>query len=1579
MVAERLVGRPNPLGGSIEEASRDWRQWSYRLELWLSSQFPDARTLLGWARDQGDTKITLANLESMSLPSQVQRETLLDFNRQLELVLGTLTTGSPGDIAMNSSAGSGLDMFRRLHSRLDPTDAVTSMRILRTLMSTQAVSGVSELVPAIERWEDSHRRYAQRKGCNALDEQQRIVSILGLAPPALSAHLELNMSRLTTYDAMRREMVSYAETRRALTTPADSGATPTEIDALKGAKSRGKGRGGNGKGARQQITCYVCNKKGHMAKDCWQRQDSEKDAKKGSKGKKGKGKGKTGKAHEVEGDEGHETYELEYFEDWDHEVQPEEDPDPEVGAACRDEARQKAGVRNRSPRFAADIAAGCNPRQAWRKEKSRQRAADNRQKSRPDRAADRIQKDNDWHEKFTAKEGRKLEAYPLIPNGDLIAAPLTRKEKQLFRQEDADKELVDAHPRDWTRATQWGDHKADEFEEIAVETEPEEFEEIKVESEDESPRPRLMKSQILDRAVAGIAAVTAQSKKKAVKPKWEAKEESDGLLNHVSGQRTASVPCPKPTQYECVQCTLDSGATHSVLPVATLDILPLLKPEGPEGFRTASGAWIPNIGSRKFTMVTQDGKCLKAAFHVADVWRPLLSATQCAKAGNTITMNARGAIITNDKTDGMSKAIFSHLLPAKGTQGSTYPEKAVLKDLNFLGYRRLVLKHDQEPSIKALARTVKAGFEGEVLPEESPKGDAHGQSNGAAERAVQTCQGLVRTLKAHLERPIGSSFSVLAWMVEHAGTLHTLYSQEGAEGLTPFQRIKGGGTPYRRLYIRQADLEFHGYTGGYDACAAIREGRNRSGILHSEHCRKRVIEALGTTDVGRLRLEREKEKEELYIAKVIEEDDKKRKQEAQPKQQEDKSEKKRATSLEAPQAAILPPPNPGGASSSSGQSTDSVARPKRKGGEADDSLRAEEREQLRSAPQKRKAEEPEAMLESLIHAQREAYIGTLASSRPTCDWEDGLSQEQIYQTFYDDRTGKELPAEGVRAARAEEISVIRSMGVWQVIDRPKNEPVIGTRWLDVNKGDELRMKLRSGLVAQELRRKKAGPDGKLRPVSVSGEACILFLDVKKAHFWSPIRRRLLVKLLPEAGESPNKVGLLKKSLYGTRDAPSNWEHAIKVVFEACGFTQGLSNPCIYFHEERQLYANVHGDDFTVVGDFHQLQWLVNTLKASWTLDVRGILARPGSGLPASEVIHSISVLNRLVTWTEKGIEMEADPRHVQLVLQQLNLEAATPVATPLVKTKPGEENDTPLSTSEAATYRSTAMRLGYLSLDRPDLLRTVRELAKGLEEPTMHHWSMLKRAARYLRGCARLVQLIPHQNSFTTVLGWSDSDHAGCVRSRKSTTGTVIQLGQSVIKAQAKGQAVIALSTGEAEYYGLISTASAALGEQAMLQDWQIACPVVIALDASAGISIGSRRGLGRVKHIETCFLWAQDLVDKQRLRLRKIRPDELQLTTTDGEDGVAAPEEAQKEQTAAAMVEAKLARMFGQFQAGVDNVQGAALEVARQQGVSKKDDGCDTGVNILGKLRRLKYHVAESVCSSEMLKRATEHEKEEA
>ena len=105
VVDTKAIGRPEKLGGTLEEASRAWRQWHYRLELWLTSQFPDTRAILTWARTQ-DEEITLIRLRDQLVegvtPGKVQ-----EFNRQLEVVLGTLTMDTPGDIAMNSSPGSG--------------------------------------------------------------------------------------------------------------------------------------------------------------------------------------------------------------------------------------------------------------------------------------------------------------------------------------------------------------------------------------------------------------------------------------------------------------------------------------------------------------------------------------------------------------------------------------------------------------------------------------------------------------------------------------------------------------------------------------------------------------------------------------------------------------------------------------------------------------------------------------------------------------------------------------------------------------------------------------------------------------------------------------------------------------------------------------------------------------------------------------------------------------------------------------------------------------------------------------------------------------------------------------------------------------------------------------------------------------------------------------------------------------------------------------------------------------------------------------------------------------------------------
>ena len=41
-------------------------------------------------------------------------------------------------------------------------------------------------------------------------------------------------------------------------------------------------------------------------------------------------------------------------------------------------------------------------------------------------------------------------------------------------------------------------------------------------------------------------------------------------------------------------------------------------------------------------------------------------------------------------------------------------------------------------------------------------------------------------------------------------------------------------------------------------------------------------------------------------------------------------------------------------------------------------------------------------------------------------------------------------------------------------------------------------------------------------------------------------------------------------------------------------------------------------------------------------------------------------------------------------------------------------------------------------------------------------------------------------------------------------------------------------------------------------------------MDATAGIAIGSRRGLGRVRHIDTMLLWVQDSVSRGVLKIAK-------------------------------------------------------------------------------------------------------------
>ena len=138
----------------------------------------------------------------------------------------------------------------------------------------------------------------------------------------------------------------------------------------------------------------------------------------------------------------------------------------------------------------------------------------------------------------------------------------------------------------------------------------------------------------------------------------------------------------------------------------------------------------------------------------------------------------------------VSKSLFGHRVAAKGPEPSAAAQLA--RDLDAMGYRRIVCKTDQEPAAMALIEAAKEYWSGEFVMEEASKGDK--DSNGAAEIGVQVHQALTRTYKIALESRIGEEVGdespVMAWICEWAALNHRRYKM-GEDGRSAYERLYG--------------------------------------------------------------------------------------------------------------------------------------------------------------------------------------------------------------------------------------------------------------------------------------------------------------------------------------------------------------------------------------------------------------------------------------------------------------------------------------------------------------------------------------------------------------------------------------------------------------------------------------------------------------------------------------------------------------------------------------------------------------------------------------------------------------------
>ncbi|XP_019419324.1 PREDICTED: uncharacterized protein LOC109329869 [Lupinus angustifolius] len=142
-----------------------------------------------------------------------------------------------------------------------------------------------------------------------------------------------------------------------------------------------------------------------------------------------------------------------------------------------------------------------------------------------------------------------------------------------------------------------------------------------------------------------------------------------------------------------------------------------------------------------------------------------------------------------------------------------------------------------------------------------------------------------------------------------------------------------------------------------------------------------------------------------------------------------------------------------------------------------------------------------------------------------------------------------------------------------------------------------------------------------------------------------------------------------------------------------------------------------------------------------------------------------------------------------------------PVQTPMIKGQSIHQDDSP-PFQDPMLYRQLVGRLLYLTNTRPDITFAVQQLSQFMTAPTSLHYKALTRILRYLKASPGK-GLLYSSSSSLHLTGFSDSDWANCLDTRRSISGFSMFLGTSLVSWKSKKQNTVSRSSSEAEYRAL--------------------------------------------------------------------------------------------------------------------------------------------------------------------------------
>jgi hypothetical protein len=241
---------------------------------------------------------------------------------------------------------------------------------------------------------------------------------------------------------------------------------------------------------------------------------------------------------------------------------------------------------------------------------------------------------------------------------------------------------------------------------------------------------------------------------------------------------------------------------------------------------------------------------------------------------------------------------------------------------------------------------------------------------------------------------------------------------------------------------------------------------------------------------------------------------------------------------------------------------------------------------------------------------------------------------------------------------------------------------------------------------------------------------------------------------------------LSKALYGLKQAPRAWYECLRDFLIANAFKVGKANPTLFTKTcDGDLFVcQIYVDDI-IFGSTNQKSCeefsRVTTQKFEMSMmgELSYFLGFQVKQLKDGTFISQMKYTQDLIKW--------------------FGMKDAKPAKTPM-----GTDGHTDLikggKSVDQKAYRSMIGSLLYLCASRPDIMLSVCMCARFQFDPRECHSVAVKRILRYLVSTPCFGICYPKGSTFD-LIGYSDSDYAGCKVDRKSTSGTCQFLRRSLV------------------------------------------------------------------------------------------------------------------------------------------------------------------------------------------------------